>query len=276
VRTRQKGFARNFAAKCLLPALAGFIIPSFPSAQQPSLRVAAAADLQYVMPEISKAFAAQTGTRVDVSYGSSGNFFAQIQNGAPFDLFFSADGEFPEKLIQSNRAEPRSAVVYGIGSLVLWIPADAGCDLKVEKWNCLLRSEVSRVAIANPAHAPYGRSAIQALQAAHVYDQVRAKFVLGENVSQAAQFAQSGNAQAGILACSQMHSPAMSSGKQWEIPRESYPPIEQTVVVLKAAREKSLARDFVRFVTEGSGRELLQKFGFHPPPAPGEPRERHK
>src|SRR4029077_5206269 len=126
-------------------------------AEQKHIRVAAASDLQVVMPQIAKAFEQQTRIGVELTYGSSGNFFAQIQNGAPFDLFFSADSEFPAKLIQSGRAEPGSAVVYGVGSLVLWMPPGAKCDPQVEKWNCLLKPEVSRIAIANPAHAPYGR-----------------------------------------------------------------------------------------------------------------------
>jgi molybdate transport system substrate-binding protein len=244
-------------------------------AQPKRIRVAAASDLQAVMPEIAKAFEAKTGITVELIFGSSGNFFAQIQNGAPFDLFFSADSEFPAKLMQSGRGEPGSAVVYGLGSLVLWMPPSALCDPQAEKWNCLLKPEVSRIAIANPAHAPYGRAAVSALQSAHIYEQVRSKLVLGENISQAAQFAQSANAQAGIIAYSLAHSPVMRDGKLWEIPLHSYPPIEQTVVQLKAAREKSAARDFVLFVTEGPGRRLLAQSGFRPPPAPT-PAGRHK
>jgi molybdate transport system substrate-binding protein len=246
------------------------------SAQKKQIRVAAASDLQTVMPSIAKAFEEQSQIAVDLTYGSSGNFFAQIQNGAPFDVFFSADSEFPAKLMQANLAEPRSAVVYALGSLVLWMPANAKCDPQAEGWNCLLESAVAKIAIANPAHAPYGRAAVAALQAAQVYDQVHAKFVLGENISQAAQFVQSGNAQAGILASSQMRSAALQNGKQWKIPRASYPPIEQTVVILKAGKEKSAAEDFVRFATQGPGRSVLEQFGFEPPPAPVLPTERHK
>jgi len=244
--------------------------------QRGQIRVAAASDLQVVMPEIAAAFESKTGTHVELIFGSSGNFFAQIQNGAPFDAFFSADSEFPDKLVRTGLAEPRSAVVYAIGSLVLWMPPSAKCDPQVKKWNCLLEPNVSRVAIANPAHAPYGRAAVQALESAHLYDQVHAKLVLGENISQAAQFVHSGNAQAGILAYSHVHSPAMRGGRQWEIPKDSYPPIEQTVVVLKAAKEKSAAEDFIEFVSEGPGRALLQQYGFQPPPAHSEPTTRHK
>ena len=267
---------RHFISNNLLFAAIFAVLASNTDAQPPSLRVAAASDLQLVMPEIVKAFEDKTGSHVEVSYGSSGNFFAQIQNGAPFELFFSADDEFTLKLIQSGRAEPRSAVVYGVGGLVLWMPANSRCVPQVEKWNCLLKPEVSKIAIANPAHAPYGRAAIAALQAAHIYDQLRTKLVFGENISQAAQFAQSGNAQAGILAFSQMRAPGMREGKQWALPRDSYPPIQQTVVVLKAAKDELLAEDFVKFVTEGPGRQLLQQAGFQPPPPSKGPKAGHK
>lgn len=245
------------------------------AAQNRQVRVAAASDLQTVMPVIAAAFEADTGKHAQLVFGSSGNFFAQIQNGAPFDVFFSADSEFPAKLIQSGRAEPRSAVAYAVGRLVLWLPPAAKCDPQTEKWNCLLTPEISRIAIANPAHAPYGRAAVQALQAAHVYEQVRAKLVFGENISQTAQFVQSGNAQAGLVAYSQAQSQAMQGGKHWEIPPDSYPQIGQTVVILKSAKAKDVAQEFVRFVTEGRGRTILEKAGFHLP-AKTEPSGRHK
>jgi molybdate transport system substrate-binding protein len=262
-------------ARTVILVFAGVCAAATLYGQRPAIRVAAAADLQSVMPEIAKAFEDKTGTHVDVSYGSSGNFFAQIQNGAPFDLFFSADDEFPQRLIQAGRAEPRSAAIYGVGSLVLWMPAKAKCDLQIEKWNCLQKPEVSKIAIANPAHAPYGRAAVAALQAAHLYEQVRTKLVFGENVAQAAQFVQSGNAQAGILAHSQTLLAPMREGKRWEIPRDSYPRIAQTAVVLKSAHDKSAAEAFVKFIVEGPGRELLQNAGFQPPP-PAETRGSHK
>jgi molybdate transport system substrate-binding protein len=235
-------------------------------AQKKQIHVAAASDLQTVMPQIAKAFEARTHVAAELTFGSSGNLFSQIQNGAPFDVFFSADDEFPARLIQANLAEPRSSLVFAVGSLVLWIPANTECHPQIEKWSCLLKPAVAKIAIANPAHAPYGRAAVSALQSAHIYDQVRAKLVLGENVSQAAQFVQSGNAQAGLLAFSQVHAPAMSDGEQWEIPRDNYPPIQQTVVVLRSAREKSAAYDFLKFVSEGPGHALLDQFGFQPPP----------
>lgn len=267
--------------RTLLPAACFFLFALFyapaPAAPQGrQIRVAAAADLQTVMPQIAKSFQDQTNVRVDVSFGSSGSLFEQIQSGAPFDIFFSADDQFPARLIPLNLTNPRSAVVYGVGSLVLWMPPNAKCDPRAEKWNCLLQPSVSKIAIANPAHAPYGRAAVAALQSAHLYDKVRAQLVLGENISQAAQFVQSGNAQVGILAHSQMSSPAMRGGKQWDIPREDYPRIEQTAIILKSSKDQLAAEEFVKFVTIGPGRALLEQFGFQPPPAPAQPIERHK
>jgi molybdate transport system substrate-binding protein len=267
--------ARNAAKPAMvLTMLVCLAVPS--PAQKKQIRVAAASDLETVLPQIAQAYQEQAQVGVNVTYGSSGNLFAQIQNGAPFDLFFSGDDQFPARLIQDNLAEPRSAVVYALGALVLWLPPTAKCDPQVQRWNCLLQPAVAKVAIANPAHAPYGRAAVAALQSAHIYDRLRTKLVLGENISQAAQFVQSGNADAGILASSLVRSPTMRDGKQWEIPRDNYPPIEQTVVLLKAAKEKSVAVGFVKFVTEGTGRTLLEKYGFQPPPAPAAPAERHK
>jgi molybdate transport system substrate-binding protein len=262
-------------AACL-SLFALFYAPAPVAPQARQIRVAAASDLQTVMPQIAKFFQEQTNIRVDLSFGSSGSLFEQIQNGAPFDIFFSADDQFPARLIQSNLTKPRSAVVYAVGSLVLWMPPNARCDPRAEKWNCLLQPGVAKIAIANPAHAPYGRAAVAALQSAHLYDRVRAELVLGENISQAAQFAQSGNAQAGILAYSQTRSAAMRGGKQWEIPKENYPRIEQTAIILKSSKDQLAAEEFVKFVTEGPGRALLEQFGFQPPPAPAQPIERHK
>jgi molybdate transport system substrate-binding protein len=236
------------------------------SANKKQIRVAAAADLQAAMPEIAKAFESQNDVRIDVVYGSSGNFYAQIQNGAPIDLFFSADSEYPKRLEAAGFADANASVVYGLGKIVLWMPANAACDLTRQGWNCLLDASVKKIAIANPEHAPYGRAAEAALRKAGVYDLAKTKLVLGENISQAAQFVQSGNAQAGIIAYSLAISPAMRDGKRWEIAQEMYPSIEQTMVVLKTAKEKSAAQEFVKFVTQGPGKAILLQFGFQPPP----------
>jgi molybdate transport system substrate-binding protein len=256
---------KKIFGKALLAVFAASCLASTNFAQKKTVRVAAAADLQAAMPEIAKAFETQTGTAIDVAYGSTGNFYAQIQNGAPLDVFFSADNEYPRKLEEYGFAEPHSSTIYGIGKIVLWMPASAKCNPERDGWQCLQDSTVKKIAIANPAHAPYGRAAVAALQKAGIYDAVRAKLVLGENISQAVQFVQSENAQAGIIASSLTVSAAMQGGKKWVIPAELYPRIEQTVVVLKSAKEKLAAQEFIKFVTQGPGREILAKYGFEPP-----------
>jgi molybdate transport system substrate-binding protein len=243
-----------------------FCIASPCAAQKSQIRVAAAADLQTALPEVAAAFEAGTGTHVELVFGSSGNLFAQIQNGAPFSLFFSADSDYPGKLEESGLVLSNTRVIYGQGRLVLWMSPNSTCDPKRETWKCLSDSGVEKIAIANPAHAPYGRAAVASLRAAGLYDRLKNKLVLGENISQAAQFVQSGNAQAGIIAYSLALSPAMRNGKWWEVPTELYPPIEQSAVILKSAKNQRAAREFLTFVTQGSGRAVLERYGFLAPP----------
>src|SRR3979490_1583370 len=157
-------------------------------AQGKEIRIAAAADLKFAMGEFAETFEKQSRTKVNVTYGSSGNFFSQIQNGAPFDLFFSADIEYPRKLEAAGLAEPGTLYEYAVGRIVIWIPADERVDLAKLGWKALLEPGVERIAIANPEHAPYGRAAVAALRNAGVYEQVRTRLVYGENIAQAGQF----------------------------------------------------------------------------------------
>jgi len=226
------------------------------------VRVAAAADLKFAMDELSKEFESKTGTRVDVTSDSSGNFFAQIQSGAPFDIFFSADKEYPKKLEATGLVEPGTLCEYARGQIVIWMPASTKVDVVKQGWNALLDVRVQKIAVANPELAPYGRAAVSALQKAGIYKQVKTKLVYGENISQAAQFVQSGNAQAGIIARSLAISSGMKEGAAWEIPAEMHPPIEQVAVVLKNAKNKTEAIAFLNFVKGAAGREVLRKFGF--------------
>jgi molybdate transport system substrate-binding protein len=226
------------------------------------LRIAAAADLKFAMDELVERYKELAPVKVSVTYGSSGNFFSQIQNGAPFDLFFSADIDYPKKLEAAGLAEPGTLYEYAVGRIVIWMSAKANVDLAKFGWNTLLHDEIQKIAIANPEHAPYGRAAVAALQNAGIYEQVRGKLVYGENISQAAQFVQSGNAQAGIVALSLAISPAMKAGKRWEIPADAYPPIAQGTVILKSARDKEAARTFIAFVKSDVGRKILERYGF--------------
>lgn len=214
------------------------------------------------MDELAKHFESKTGIKVDVTSGSSGNFFAQIRNGAPFDVFFSADVGYPKKLEAAGLAEPGTLYEYAVGRILLWTPADAKVDVKRQGWNALLDPAIQRIAIANPEHAPYGRAAITALQRAGIYEQVKKKLVFGENISQAAQFVQSGNAQVGIVARSLAASPGMRDGKSWPIPTEMYPTIDQAAVVIKVAKNKEAAQEFLNFVKSEPGRRILEQYGF--------------
>jgi molybdate transport system substrate-binding protein len=235
------------------------------AAEPTRLRIAAAADLKYAMDDLSGRFEQQTRSKLDVVYGSSGNFFSQIVNGAPFDLFFSADREYPEKLVAARLVDPGNLYTYALGQLVLWAPADANIEVTKLQWNALLERKVQKIAIANPEHAPYGRAAISALQNAGIYDKVRDKLVYGENVSQAAQFVQSGNAQVGIIAKSLAVSPAMKTGKYWDIPASASAPIEQAAVILKNSQSKQAARAFLEFVRSAAGKSILANYGFSLP-----------
>jgi len=239
-----------------------FLAQNVPRGEGREIRIAAAADLQFAMQDLAGQFEQRTGTKVDVSYGSSGHFFSQLQNGAPFDLFFSADIEYSRKLETAGLAEPGTLYEYAIGRITIWMPEDTKVDLAHQGWKSLLDTHVQKIAIANPEHAPYGRAAVAAMQKAGIYEQVKPKLVYGENISQAAQFVQSGNAQAGIVAMSLAVSPGMKSGKRWEIPADMHPPIEQGAIVPKNAANKDGARAFLQFVKSEAGRATFAKYGF--------------
>jgi molybdate transport system substrate-binding protein len=235
----------------------------FASAQ--GLTVAAASDLQSVLPGIVSQFEKDTGRRVRLTFGSSGNFFTQIQNGAPFDVFLSADIDYAKRLEGSGHAESGSLYEYATGRIVLWTRKDSGIDVK-RGLTVLTDGRVRRIAIANPEHAPYGRAAVAALRHERLYEQVQGKFVLGENISQAAQFAQTGSADAGVLALSLALSPTLKrSGTYVDIPESWYPPIEQAAVVLASSRQKSLARQFIDYLRKPDSVRILQSYGFAVP-----------
>jgi molybdate transport system substrate-binding protein len=233
-----------------------------PATPAQTLKVAAASDLQFAMQDLAKEFEKNGNAKIDVIYGSSGNFFSQIQNGAPFDIFFSADMEYAKKLDAAGLAESGTLARYAVGRLVLWTPPASAVDVAKDGWKTLLDPRVQKIAVANPEHAPYGRAAVAALRSAGIYEQVKSKLVYGENISQAAQFVQSGNAQAGLVALSLALSPGMKDGKWWELPADAYPPIEQGAIVLQASKNKVAARAFLEFVASARGRETLKKYGF--------------
>jgi molybdate transport system substrate-binding protein len=242
--------------------LVGVALLTSPSAASAQLAVAAASDLQIVMPAISARYQQATGRQLRVSFGSSGQFFAQIQNGAPFDVFLSADEAYVTRLVASGHAVAGSVVPYASGRLALWARQDKGLNL-ANGLRGLADSSVRRIAIANPEHAPYGRASVEALRRAGVYEQVRTRLVLGENVAQAAQFAQTGNADAAVIALSLTRTPAMqSTGTVMEIPPDTHELIRQSGVVVSRASDKEAARRFLAFLTSDEIATLLEASGF--------------
>jgi molybdate transport system substrate-binding protein len=226
------------------------------------LAVAAASDLQSALPAIVSQFQKDTGQQVRVTFGSSGNFFAQIENGAPFDVFLSADIDYPRRLERAGQVERGSLYEYATGRLVLWTRKDSGIDVR-RGLTILTDARVRRIAVANPEHAPYGRAAVAALRHEGLDARVQGKFVLGENISQAAQFAESGSADVGLLALSLALSPTLkSSGVYFDIPESWHPPIEQAAVILTSSRQKTLARQFIEYLKRPDSVKILQSYGF--------------
>ena len=224
------------------------------------IRIAAAADLRFAMDEIINAFKSQhPNDRIEVSYGSSGKFHSQIQNGAPFDLFFSADIALPRSLAQIGQASGE-VHPYAIGRIVLWRPRRDGKALSLAD---LTRPEIGRIAIANPKHAPYGMRAVEALKAANVWSSVENRLVYGENIAQTAQFVQTGNADVGIIALSLAITPEFAAtGRYTLIPAEMHTPLEQGFIVLKRAQSNPLAQKFANFFNQTSVRSIMNSYGF--------------
>jgi len=230
------------------------------------LSIAAAADLKFALDDLVKEFEAKNPTaKVNVTYGSSGNFFAQFQSGAPFDVFFSADAAYPRKLAEKGLAAD-DVFPYAIGQIVVWVPKNSPLDLDKLGIKALLEPSVHKIAVANPEHAPYGRAAVAALKSLNIYDQVASHLVLGENIAQTAQFVQSGAADVGILAHSLVVAPKMhDEGRFWQVPLDAYPRIEQGGVILKSSKNLEVARAFRDFVLGDQGRGVLERYGFSLP-----------
>jgi molybdate transport system substrate-binding protein len=245
-----------------LLALLLLLTGTFAAAQE--IVAAAAADMSAALPQLVAAYTTKTGQAVKLSFGSSGNLTNQIRNGAPFDVFFSADEEYPRQLIAEGLASKDTLYRYAAGRLVLWIPADSPLDLSKLGMKALLDPSVKKIAIANPAHAPYGRAAEAALRHFGIYDQVASRLVLGENVSQAAGFVNSGNAQAGLIALSQALL-AKKRSPYWDVPLDAYPALNQAAVVLSRSKQQDAARKFLEFLRSPEATSLLGSYGFSVP-----------
>ena len=229
-----------------------------------TLAIAAAADLQFALVEVKDAFArSNPGVEVAVTYGSSGNFYTQLLNKAPFDLFLSADLSYPRKLVEAGLADGATEFRYSRGRLVLWVLKASPIPVEQLGMQALLHPAARKVAIANPRHAPYGRAAEAVLTKSGLLDAVTPRLVFGENIGQAAQFVQTGAADIGILALSLARAPVMvNHGRYWEVPQDAHPPLDQGGVVLKHARNRAEALAFCAFLRSPAGLEILRRYGF--------------
>ena len=230
----------------------------FGIAQAAELRIAAASDLKFALDEVIANYsnAQPQAVLIKPSYGASGNLFAQIQNGAPFDLFLSADTNYPHRLIESGHAT--NFFLYAEGHLVLWAPKSLRLDVEKLGLQSLLDPTVRKIAIANPAHAPYGRATVAALKEARIYERITNSLVLGENVAQTAQFVQSGGADIGIIALSLVRSPAMrDKGKHFEIPSA----LQQGGVIVNRSRNRAGAEQFRGFLGSPNAKSILASYG---------------
>ncbi len=237
---------------------------SIPLVAAQELTLAAAADLSSVLPEIATQYTKQTAQEVKFSFGSSGNLTTQIQNGAPFDVFFSADEDYPKQLIEQGLAEKDTLYRYAVGRLVVWLPKGSLPIFQQRGLAALEESVCKKIAIANPKLAPYGRAAEAALKQAGIYDAMAGHLVIGENVSQASQFLESGNATCGLIPLS--HALRMKSpGEYWVVPLDEYPALNQAAVVLTHSKQKASARKFLEFLRTPEATSLLRGYGFSLP-----------
>ena len=230
------------------------------SAHAGKITIAAAADLKFAMDEIVATFQqAHSADQVDVIYGSSGKFHAQIQRGAPYDLYFSADIAFPRALAKAGFAASEVRP-YAVGRIVLW---SAAMDARQMTLASLTDARVAHVAVANPRHAPYGKRAEEALRASGLWDKVEPKLVYGENIAHAAQFVQSGNAQVGVIALALAVSPELAGkGGYWLIPDHLHAPLEQGFIITRRAQGNALAQRFADYMGSQAARAVMTRYGF--------------
>ncbi len=221
------------------------------------ITVAAASDLAPAFEELGRSFEQATGIKVVYNFGSTGTLSKQIEQGAPFDLFAAANVEFINSLEQKGLIIPDTKALYARGRLTLWTRSDS--QLKIERLEDVARSDVERVAIANPDHAPYGTAAREALQSIGIWERVKDKIVYGENVRMTLQYAERGEVDVSIVALSLS---VQSTGRWVLIPEELHRPLEQTLAVIRGTPHEQEARQFAAFVNSPQGRALMQKYGF--------------
>lgn len=254
-----------------------FLLYALP-VQAETVLIAAASNVQFAFDELINYFHQKhSKINLKISFGSSGNFYGQIAHGAPYDIFFSADLGYPQKLEAAGLAAPDNRTIpYALGKIVLWAPNDAGINLNANKFLALAGPKTKKVAIANPRHAPYGRAALESMKHFLVYEKVKNKLVMGENISQTAQFADSGSAQAAILSLSLVLGGKMRTpGTFWKIPEQSHQPIAQGFLILKNGKNPQTATTFAKFILGSKGRNILKRHGYKVPVKYRVPEEKH-
>jgi molybdate transport system substrate-binding protein len=252
----------GFAFVCLVLALYG-VLSAHTAWGQKEIHVAAAADLQPVMPTLADEYQKATGVKVIPSFGSSATLAQQIINGAPMDLFLSADFSNPEKIVAAGLADEKAPTQYAKGALVLWARKDS--PLQPITIDSLTDKRVTSVAIANPLHAPYGLAAERALKSLKMYDSVSPHLVVAENIAQAAQFVESGNAQLGLISLTSASTPHFKEiGSFVQVPDATYPPIYQCAVVMAKSDKKAEAHAFLDWLLSPATQASLPQFGLGP------------
>ena len=230
------------------------------AAKAAEVMVATASNFAAPMRHIAAEYEQQTGHKVKLAFGSSGKFFAQIKNGAPYQLFFSADQAKPAALEQAGMVVPDSRFTYALGALALW---SATAGLVDRQGAVLKRNRFNKLAIANPRLAPYGAAAREVLQNLDVYDGLAAKLVRGENIAQTYQFVSTGNAELGFVALSQIVSPGrQQQGSTWIVPGHLFTPIRQDAVLLRRGKDNSAARQLLRYMRGERAREIIESYGY--------------
>jgi len=245
-------------SRLLSVLLVSFVCASF-GARADEVSVAVAANFTAPMKQIAADFEKDTGHKLVASYGATGKFYAQIKNGAPFEVLLAADDETPTKLVKENVAVASSQFTYAIGTLVLWSAKPAIVDAKGE---VLKNGGFDHISLANPKLAPYGAAAVQAMQALGVYDSLAPKFVVGENISQAHQFVSTGNALLGFVALSQVLVDGKIQGSSWVVPAKLYSPIRQDAVILDKGKGKPAAEALIKYLKSDKAKAVIKSFGY--------------
>jgi molybdate transport system substrate-binding protein len=257
--------------RTLLSALVGcaltLAVPCLAQPKPTQVAIAAAGDLRGVLEELKTGFeAGHPGIQLQLSYGASGSLTAQLLQGAPFDLFLSADEGFAAQVQKAGLAGPQELFPYATGYLALWVRKDLNLDPDRDGWKVLASPAVKAIAIANPKLAPYGRAADAALRSAGIYDQVQPRLVFADNIAQAGQFLQAGTAEAGLVSVAQANNPVLArTGTVWRVPQNAYPALRQAGVILQRSQCPEQARAFRAYLTGSAGQAILAAHGYGKP-----------